>query len=167
MLCERLTRWTLMPQRASRSMTPAGSGPPAIDALPVMIFRISRGGCARRFGVCRLWFSGQVDNIVGARCCEVKGWRRSFVVAFSTPGRSFCALLKDSRFRVVLLCGLRGVHVGEASNPGPIRQSADSQLPTRRCKQWGQQQAIAEVWLWKLRLGSLTPVQLFCRVHHA
>ena len=34
---------------------------------------------AGRVGVCRLWFSGQADSIVGARCCEVarnvRGWR--------------------------------------------------------------------------------------------
>ena len=93
-------------------------------------------GFAGRVGVCRLWFSGQADSIVGARCCEVarnvRGWRRRHVVALSTRGRSFCALLKGNWFRVVLLYGLRGVRVGEASNPGPSRQLADSPLPTRR-----------------------------------
>ena len=131
--------------RAPRSMTPAGSGPPrdgrvASDALRSSGSREvvvgSTCGFAGRFRVCRLWFSGQVDSIVGARCCEVarnvKCWRRRYVVAFSTQGRSFCALLKDDWFRVVLLYCLRGVRVGEASNPGPIRQLADSQLPTRR-----------------------------------
>ena len=106
------------------------------DALLAPQQMVDTLGFAGRFGVCRLWFSGQVDSIVGARSCEVarsvRGWRRRYVVAFSTRGRSFCALLKDNWFRVVLLYGLRGVRVGEASNPGPIRQLADSQLPTRR-----------------------------------
>ena len=34
------------------------------------------------------------------------------------------------------------------------------------CKQWGQEQTIEEVWLWKLRPMLSTPVQLLCRVHH-
>ena len=89
-------------------------------------------GFAGRVGVCRLWFSGQADSIVGARCCEVarnvRGWKRRHVIALSTWGRSFCALLKGNWFRVVLLYGLRGVRVGEASNPGPSHQLADSPL---------------------------------------
>ena len=32
------------------------------------------------------------------------------------------------------------------------------------CTQGGQEQAINEGWLWKLRPGSSTPLQLFCRV---
>ena len=133
------------------SMTPAGSGPPAVDALPDAIRSSgsrevvvgSARGFAGRFGVCRLWLYRQADSIVVARSREVarnvRGWRRSQVVAFSTRRRSFFALLKDTWFHMVLLYGLRGVRVGEASNPGPSSQlssghgsPSESLPPTRR-----------------------------------
>ena len=71
-------------------------------------------GFEGRFGVWRLWFHGQVDCIVGARA---QGLRRRHVVAFSTRRGSFRTIF--SCFRVIFRYGLRGVRVGEASNPGP------------------------------------------------
>ena len=100
----------------------------------------SARGFAGRFGVYRLWLYRQADSIARSRevARDVRGCRRRHVVAFSTRRRSFCAFLKDIWFRVVLVYGLRGVRVGEASNPGPSRQLSpghgslsESPLPTR------------------------------------
>ena len=141
--------------RVPRSMTPAGSGPPTVDALPVMPSDLQDleqwlldHADLRDAGVCRLWFRRHVDGVVGARCGEVsrnvRGWRRRHVVAFSTR-----TLLKDSWFRVVLLYGLGGSRRGGvesgshtavgriSASDTPQRQVASNEFQSRPSKRFG------------------------------
>ena len=161
--------------RAPRPLTPAGSSPPSMDALPVMpsdlqdlerwlLDRHADLRDALEFADC-----GSVSKLTGllaqgaAKLHAMAEAGDEDLLLRSAPGESrFCTILKDSCFRVVLLYGLRGIRVGEASNPGPPRQLrpghvalSESPLPVRRS---ARLQALGSTGL-SMRL------QLLCQVH--